>query len=181
MKRHLSALLLAITAAVAAPPVQIPADASALQQKLVRQLSPAIREWVRRQADQMRARSATGEAVVRGAVTERFRDQSPSATDVDALVFLVVFEVAEDADKEAREELKQMEEERHRQQRVRDQAAGIPKGGLRPREDTISTMDQMSNLRLQMAVDRRSQAITTLSNLLKKFADSQQTITQNLK
>ena len=45
----------------------------------------------------------------------------------------------------------------------------------------MSELSDMDQLRLQMAMDRRSKLISTLSNVLKKASDTQQAITQNLK
>ncbi|WP_199553601.1 hypothetical protein [Sandaracinobacteroides hominis] len=47
--------------------------------------------------------------------------------------------------------------------------------------DSMSEMGEMESLRLQMAMDRMSKMMSTLSNLLKKLADTQQSIVQNLK
>ncbi len=47
--------------------------------------------------------------------------------------------------------------------------------------DSMSEMGEMESLRLQMAMDRLSKLMSTLSNLLKKIADTSSQITQNLK
>jgi len=47
--------------------------------------------------------------------------------------------------------------------------------------DSMSEMGEMESLRLQMAMDRLSKMMSTLSNLLKKISDTQQSITQNIK
>ncbi|MEO8706497.1 MAG: hypothetical protein ABI867_41110 [Kofleriaceae bacterium] len=47
--------------------------------------------------------------------------------------------------------------------------------------DSLSEMGEMESLRLQMAMDRMSKMMSTLSNLLKKISDTAQSITQNLK
>jgi hypothetical protein len=47
--------------------------------------------------------------------------------------------------------------------------------------DSMSEMGEMESLRLQMAMDRLSKLMSTLSNLLKKTSDTAQSITQNLK
>ena len=47
--------------------------------------------------------------------------------------------------------------------------------------DSMSEMGEMESLRLQMAMDRMSKMMSTLSNLLKKISDTAQSITQNLK
>lgn len=52
---------------------------------------------------------------------------------------------------------------------------------LRDKLDSLSELGQLESLRLQMLMDRRSKALSTLSNLLKKISDTSQSITQNLK
>ena len=47
--------------------------------------------------------------------------------------------------------------------------------------DSLSEMGEMESLRLQMAMDRMSKMMSTLSNLLKKMSDTASEITQNLK
>lgn len=47
--------------------------------------------------------------------------------------------------------------------------------------DSMSEMGEMESLRLQMAMDRMSKMMSTLSNLLKKISDTANQITQNLK
>ena len=47
--------------------------------------------------------------------------------------------------------------------------------------DSMSEMGETESLRLQMAMDRLSRMMSTLSNILKKVSDTQQSITRNLK
>ncbi len=47
--------------------------------------------------------------------------------------------------------------------------------------DSLNDMGEMESLRLQMAMDRMSKSMSTLSNMLKKISDASSTITQNLK
>jgi Arc/MetJ-type ribon-helix-helix transcriptional regulator len=47
--------------------------------------------------------------------------------------------------------------------------------------DGMSEMTEMISLRLQMMMDRRSKLISTLSNIMKKISDAQNTLIQNLK
>ena len=47
--------------------------------------------------------------------------------------------------------------------------------------DNMSEMGEMESLRLQMAMDRLSKMMSTLSNLLKKISDTASSITQNIK
>jgi hypothetical protein len=47
--------------------------------------------------------------------------------------------------------------------------------------DSMSEMGETESLRLQMAMDRMSKMMSTLSNLLKKESDTAEGITANLK
>jgi chromosome segregation ATPase len=47
--------------------------------------------------------------------------------------------------------------------------------------DSINEMSEMTSMDLQMAMDRRSKFVETLSNVLKKISDTQASIVQNMK
>jgi hypothetical protein len=53
--------------------------------------------------------------------------------------------------------------------------------GLRGRLDSMSELSEMTSLRLQMVMDRRSKLIATLSNIMKANSDTQGSIVGNLK
>ena len=53
--------------------------------------------------------------------------------------------------------------------------------GLKAKLDSMSEMSEMTSLRLQMAMDRRSKLMETLSNIMKKISETNNSITQNLK
>ena len=53
--------------------------------------------------------------------------------------------------------------------------------GLRDQLDSMSEMSEMTSLRLQMAMDRRSKFSETLSNIMKKISATDNTLVQNLK
>lgn len=48
-------------------------------------------------------------------------------------------------------------------------------------KDSLADMSEMDQLQLQMAMDRLSKAMSTLSNLLKKVSETQGSITNNIK
>jgi ketosteroid isomerase-like protein len=52
---------------------------------------------------------------------------------------------------------------------------------LEAKLDSMSEMSEMTSLRLQMMMDRRSKFISTLSNIMKKVSTTQDTLIQNLK
>lgn len=55
------------------------------------------------------------------------------------------------------------------------------KDGLKGRLDGMNEMSEMTSLRLQMTMDRRSKFISTLSNMMKKISSTQDTLVQNIK
>ncbi len=52
---------------------------------------------------------------------------------------------------------------------------------LTNRLDNMGTLSEVTALRLQMAMDRRSKFMEALSNIMKKIDSTQETIVQNLK
>lgn len=52
---------------------------------------------------------------------------------------------------------------------------------LKDQRDSLAELGEEQQLRLQMAMDRMSKMMSTLSNLLKKISDTQNQIIQNLK
>ncbi|MBL9013825.1 MAG: hypothetical protein JNL83_06605 [Myxococcales bacterium] len=58
----------------------------------------------------------------------------------------------------------------------------IPKaGGPTASQQAYGEQGEMQQLRLQMQMDRRSKAMTTVSNLMKGQSDTAQEITKNIK
>ncbi len=54
-------------------------------------------------------------------------------------------------------------------------------GGVKMSLDGMSEMSEMRSLRLQMMMDRKSQLIRTLSNIMKQIATTQDGLVQNIK
>lgn len=52
---------------------------------------------------------------------------------------------------------------------------------LQSQLDSMNEMSEMTSLRLQMAMDRRSKFVEALSNMMKSISDTQDSIVQNLK
>jgi hypothetical protein len=52
---------------------------------------------------------------------------------------------------------------------------------LKGKLDGMNEMSEMTSLRLQMTMDRRSKFISTLSNIMKKISTTQDTLVQNIK
>ncbi len=52
---------------------------------------------------------------------------------------------------------------------------------LQAKLDGMNEMSEMTSLRLQIMMDRRSKFLSTLSNIMKKISETQDTLVQNLK
>jgi hypothetical protein len=61
-----------------------------------------------------------------------------------------------------------------------DQLAAI-QDELKNKLDSMSELGELESIRLQMALDRRSKFLETLSNVMKKLSDTDSSIVQNLK
>ena len=66
--------------------------------------------------------------------------------------------------------------------------SGLPASGLKSLRDDLKSdldgmneMSEMTSLRLQMTMDRRSKFIQTLSNIMKKMSTTQDALVQNIK
>jgi hypothetical protein len=57
----------------------------------------------------------------------------------------------------------------------------VDQDSLKQKLDGMNEMSEMTSLRLQMMMDRRSKFMSTLSNIMKKISTTQDTIVQNLK
>ena len=68
-----------------------------------------------------------------------------------------------------------------RDPRVSVASMRLLQGDLRGKLDGMNEMSEMTSLRLQMTMDRRSKFIETLSNILKKIGTTMETLVQNLK
>jgi hypothetical protein len=112
--------------------------------------------------------------------------------DIEAIVFLVLMNAAEEAQEDLRSIMAEVRAINHQKSKLRDMLETVEREDaelakrLRCEYDElfVSTQDELGevqSLRLQMALDRRSKFLSTLSNLLKKLSDTESSIIQNLK
>lgn len=171
MKYALLALLMLLASPAALAAAAVPPDVAATQQRLAAGLSPPLREWVRQQALIVRAGPpAAAESLAANAARQRFGAQLRSPDQLNALVFLVLHEAV------ALEPLPPAAAPAAARAQPPLRAVPNPapaRGG--------SDLPEMSSMRLQLAMDRRSKLLATLSNLMKKMSTTQGTLVQNLK
>ena len=136
------------------------------------------------------------EAVQRMELENRRAGAIPGAAgtaDIMGLAFIVVMESAKSAQEDLKAIMagvkainKEKEGWRAVAKTLNAYAAGKPeidsaKETIKNKLDSLSEMGEMESLRLQMAMDRMSKMMSTLSNILKQMSDTSAAITQNLK
>lgn len=175
---------------------------------LLGRASPAVREWVQEEA----RRQTHGEPsalAAEAAARERFGGDL-SGMDVEALVQLVMFQAAQQAEQELRDQIAQMRAANQQKRAQREAAQKMHKDQAASRDaihaeyahaetsgsradldandasdkddiDSLGDLTEMQQLRLQVYMDRRQKAYEMLSNVMKKQSDMQDTIIGNLK
>jgi hypothetical protein len=140
--------------------------------QVVRKLDPAIR--------------ASAFALLRGYVAQT----SGPSNNIEELVLLVLRQAAESAQDDLRAVLREVERINEQKARLRDLLERVAQESdelaalLRAEyDDLFVTTDEfeLESLRLQMAVDRQSKLLETLSNILKKISDTKRGIVDNIK
>jgi len=180
MNRTVGVLLLALPCSLASHDVQGQADSRAHLQAIQRDLrleravseryteittylQPETRRKLTLASAATRKRITTNPEhadpyeTAQGEVNRRF-PRLPSA-QVDLLTFCVLADLARQG---------------------KDEIEGNARGS-RYKLDNLSEMGEMESLRLQMAMDRLSKLMSTLSNILKKISETSDGITRNMK
>ena len=130
---------------------QFPPGVKAMGDKLVNGASAAVRAWASQHAPAVAHGPGDPDTLARTAAHARWPNLRPAGV-YDALTFLVIYEAAE-----------------------------VLVAQIKQTLDSKSELGETESLRLQMAMDRVSKMMNTLSNLLQKISDSEAAITRNLK
>jgi len=130
---------------------------TAMETRLLTDLSPAQRTWIREEAT--RQRSASGEP---GKISPEALKTYPSLhnmgnADIEALAFLVLMQAA----KSAQEDVKSV--------MAGVKAINAAKAKSRDVQQRTTASGEASSLRLQTTMDRRAKLLETASNLMKKW------------
>jgi len=167
----------------------LPAQASRAYAILIKRLTPAGRKWLPQMSLGMRTGAVEIPAlptVANGSCTEALG--ACTHADIDALCFLILMAAAQDSADDLRDMLADMNAANEKKARLRAPHDRIDKvaldaevAAIKNQLDSKSEIGETESLRLQMAMDRMSKMMSTLSNILKKISDTAQSITQNLK
>ena len=206
MRKSLSlavVLTLAFMGAMAQTIPALPPGSEAVEARLMIKVGPQMRAFMRQEVARQRGNQTFEDSLAARAVRGR---GNLNDADIDALMFLVMMEAAKSAQEDLKsimDGVKAINDAKASNRRTARTNAARPRAAINraaisvvPRSkqdidaeiervkddlDSMSEMGEMESLRLQMAMDRMSKMMSTLSNLLKKISDTNATITQNLK
>jgi hypothetical protein len=119
-----------------------------------------VRSWITDEATKISRDPKTTDLTIRNDIEQRFAGQDLTDLSKEALEFLVLTETAKQMTRKDKDSTKET---------------------VKEKLDSLSEMGEMESLRLQMAMDRLSKLMSTLSNLLKKASETAAGITQNIK
>lgn len=118
-----------------------------------------------------------------------------NGADIEALTFLVLMEASKSSEEDLKSIMDNTKKTNAQKETVRtmqQNTATARKDSSHPaintkiytlktRNDSLNTMNEMTQLRLQMVMDRRNKIMITLSNLMKKISSTEDQIISNLK
>jgi hypothetical protein len=180
-----------LCAANIARPAEISPEAMALHGKLATKVAPSVRMWIDEQAKRL-SQGQMDEGSLHTVILNRFTRQPIKTGDVEAIKFLTYIQAIKYMDNDISDtngKLRSFEEQkRELRTKISRQEADSKVAKLKPMPDDlkgkldgINEMSEMTALRLQMTMDRRSKFIGTLSNIMKKIETTMESITQNIK
>lgn len=171
-------------------------EAEAFYNKALPVIKPAYKNLVSQTAKQLRNRRVNADSLFNALKTNSILG-SLNGGDIEAVCFLVLMQASKDAGEDLKTIMDGVENINKQKdaQRKNMQAISHPNNTLSKNENTIqsnpklapvkkdslSNLSEMQQIRLQMAMDRRSKLISTISNIMKKISDTQNQILQNLK
>jgi hypothetical protein len=167
----------------------LPDQATRAYAVLVKRLTPAGRAWVPTVSQELRDGTIGIPALLayaHGSCAEAY--SGCAHADIDALCFIIMMAAAQDAADDLKDMLADMKAASGRKARLRKLHETMDKAALDAEVakikndlDSMSEMGEIESLRLQMAMERASKMMSTLSDIMKKISDTAESIAPNLK
>jgi hypothetical protein len=162
------------------------------------QLSPSQRQFLDQLLNDVKAHKESFNQDILKNLIQSF---SGSAMDIDSLIQWVMAEMAKDSSADLRAMMDEMQKNNKKKRDLRNSLKSLgerinlcsstncgtlsqlnaQKDILKNQLDSMSEMGEQQSLRLQMAMDRVSKFMETLSNIMKKFSETSSQIISNLK
>ncbi len=150
-----------------APP--IPAPQLALHDQLLPALSAVARAWVTDEAEKARKKTTVTEAIIRADIQTRFTGQSLTDADKNIMLYIVLTEAARDMGDDLSNLFNEL---------LKKHTAGQTPD---PSGHTSISLTPDETTQLQAAMQRRTEFMTAMSNVMKKINGAQGVVVGNLK
>jgi len=190
------AAIRAVPAMPTTPPAMrmapLPHGADVVATRIRVRLNPRGHAWVAREVELLKTGAVTPAQIETDASRAGgglFIANGPA--DITELVFLVMMQAAQDSQQDLRDAMNDVEAINKAKRALRDavdalhslqrQDAAQIADDIKARLDSMNEMSEEASLRLQMAMDRRSKVMETLSNIMTKMSETDSTIVQNIK
>ncbi len=167
-----------------------PANAAAMHARVMPHLSAPAQSWVQSEARVIAGRNLSSSQMIGMAqsdVKSRFAGQGLSNMDIDQLVQLVMFQTAQDAQNDLKDQLAAVQKsnqekaaQRNAANLQKQQAAAI-KDSLKNHQDQAGDVSQEQQMKMQTYMNRMSQAEKAMSNMLQRMSQTNSGILSNLK
>lgn len=200
MKKNFTTLLLMLSFySFSQKPTTSSTEQEAFYNKLMPIIKPAYKNLVTQTAKQLRNRKVNEDSLFK-VMKSNPALSSLNGMDIEALCFLVLMQASQSAQddlKSIMSEVKSINNQKSslRNQMQSQQISSVKTDSLKKKnnvvntnpkltlakKDSLSDISQMQQIRLQMAMDRKNQLESALSNMMKKISSTQNQIIQNLK
>jgi hypothetical protein len=156
----------------------LPDDAVRQNARLAANLSPSAKSKVQAAASALAAAAKQQPAMTAAQMQSKARTSVSQAfpslggMDIDAVVFMVMMQCAQDQQSELQQAMTQMQQNTQAKQAARNAQNSA---------DQLSDASEMQSMQLQMLMDRRSKMLEALSNVMKTASGTQSAVIANLK
>jgi len=173
--------------------VVLPDRATQLYARFSARLTPRGRAWIAGESQRLRSGALDSSHVAFEAGQECAIALGVCSGDGDiaALAFIVLMQATNDQDQDLQNIMAGVKAQNNAKSELRSQIQAMHQltaqqinqdtQNLKSRLDSMNEMSEMTSMRLQMAMDRRSKFIEALSNILKKIDETQNSIIKNMK
>jgi len=169
----------------------LPSNFENIAAKVRMRLTPRGANWVRGEVERLHNGGATPAQVESDATFAgggMIQGGLPAGADIEELAFIVLMDATKSQDADLQSIMEETKSQnaakqnlRNNMQTVNRDVANNAAQADKNKRDSMNEMSEMTSMRLQMAMDCRSKFVETLSNIMKKMSDTDNSITQNMK
>lgn len=155
--------------------------AESLYNKLMSAARPEIKNWVYSTAGKYRYKDVNKNVLI---ANKDFNIVNAQNADLDALTFLVMMQASKEAEDDLKQSLNNMKQVNTTKAKQREQVqSNTPalKFDSLHNKNNGPDANHDDQLKIQILTDRRQKALETISNLMKKVSETENSIIQNLK